>query len=345
MKYRLPIFTLLGLAALTVAAAEWMIAPGCLSRALAQPPSADGEGPDDQSLDYGDPASDASAAEDILTTAARRLHESPPFEAKLRERIDLFGQQLVGSGIYMQAGQGSDQFRLELKIQLADRMTSLTQVCDGRYVWTRRDLGPEQQYLSHIDLVRVRRALAESGSAAIPPNQWLAIGGLPGLLNGLSENFAFNTPATHQLGQLPVWTTKGSWRPEMLAELLPNKADAILAGKPAPLESLPVHLPASVAVALGRDDYLPLFPYRIEFRRLVQQPKSPELNPTTSAATSATPAAARSVEQPMLILELFEVRSPAVIDPRAFTYDAGDQEDHDETETLIRRLLGLGSSP
>jgi hypothetical protein len=275
-------------------------------------------------------AAPAPDGQQLMAQAARELIQQPALEAKIRQRIDLFGHQLVGSGSYQQLGDGPEKLlRLELKLQVANQVTSLQQVSDGRFLWIRRDL-PEKTTLSRIDLKQVRDAIRTSGQtpALDPGGNWMALGGLPRLLHGLNENFSFaEPPRPNQVGQVPVWVLRGQWKPERLAALLPNQRADILAGKPPRLEELPPRLPDSVVVTLGRDDVLPLFPYRIEYLRQDGAGQGSSAGPPGIAATRS-----------LVTMELFEVRRRADLDPRQFDYKPGDQEVADHTELYLKSL-------
>ncbi len=266
----------------------------------------------------------------LMAQAARELFQQPALEAKIRQRIDLFGHQLVGSGSYQQLGDGPEKLlRLELKLQVGNQITSLQQVSDGRFLWIRRDL-PGQTSLSRIDLKQVRDAIRASGQtpAPDPGGNWMALGGLPRLLQGLNENFLFNSPPrADQVGQVPVWVLRGQWRAERLAAPLPNQRADILAGRPPRLEELPPRLPDSVMITLGRDDVLPLFPYRIEYLR-------------QDGAGQGSGAGPPGIASPrsLVTMELFEVRRRADLDPRQFDYKPGDQEVADHTESYLKSL-------
>ena len=139
-------------------------------------------------------ASSPTSAE-ILTAAAASLARHQSVVASMRQRIDLYGRRLVGSGSYRQLQTGTDLlFRLELKVPVGETLASLLQVCDGRYLWTYRVL-PDKQVekgldasLSAVDLNRVREMsfVPRVGTANF------GLGGLPGLLNQTARVYRFS---------------------------------------------------------------------------------------------------------------------------------------------------------
>jgi hypothetical protein len=268
----------------------------------------------------------------LIAQSAWEVFRQPSLEAKIRQRVDLHGHQLVGSGSYQQLGDGQNKLlRFELKLQVANRITSLQQVCDGRFLWVRHDL-PERTTLSRIDIKQINEAVR---SAQHPPaidmnTTWIALGGLSKLLHGLNENFQFDNPLAAQIAQVPVWVVRGQWKDEKLAQLLPKQKSKIRGGQITELTDLPSHLPDSVEVTLGRDELFPLFPYRIEYRRQSTSAPNPQHHPAADKARS------------ILTMELFEVRHRADLDPRMFQYKPGDQEVADHTSLYLQ---SLGLSP
>ena len=113
-----------------------------------------------------DPAAQ-SRAQTILESAVRMLESRGSVSAKIRQQVDLFDRQLVGSGVYFeQRAAGDHSIRLELRIQVGDQLSSLLQVLPpptaaGHYMWTYRKL-PDEERLSRIDVVRATRALEEA---------------------------------------------------------------------------------------------------------------------------------------------------------------------------------------
>ena len=344
MKYKSPKVTLLGLALVG------LLTTAVLAETPAEPPS----------------------AQQLVNQAAQNIARQPSVEAKLRQRVELFGKFLVGYGSYRQLTidhrDHRQMFRLEMKLQVADRLTSLLVVSNGTTLWIRRDYG-DKQNLAYVNLGRIRELALqpapgspetgrpetgtpetgrpetgrpENGGREIGPEigglptQWLAMGGLHQLLHGLSASFDFSQPVAAQIGDQPVWQLTGRWKPRMLAQLLPGTPTELAPGDPVglvDLGKLPQHLPTMVVLALGRDDQFPLFPYRIEYRRLngAQRPGS--------AGPARGPASYRAVAT----MELFEVRH-YVVEPRDFDFQPGDQQVEDRTDVFLRRL-GLASKP
>lgn len=254
----------------------------------------------------------------LIAQAAHEVARFSSLDAKLRLTTNLLGQELVGSGSYYQLARDQETLlKMELKLQVANQVSSLLQVSDGRFLWVRRDL-PERKSLSRIDQRRVSEALAKQKRSAFvrigTPS--LALGGLTKLLEGLDANFQFEPPVADKQGESPVWLLSGAWKPERLADLWPEAASTQLAGQAIDMSRLPPHLPERVLVVLSRDGALPLFPYRVEYQR---------------SGRGGEP-------EPLVLLELFDVRTNIALDPRLFAYKPGDQEVADETEAYINAM-------
>jgi hypothetical protein len=259
-------------------------------------------------------------AQILLAQSITEIRRLPTIDAKLRMQSHLLGQDLAGTGTYYQLvrSPGETLFKLELKLQVANQVSSLLQVNDGRFLWTRRDL-PSQKSLSRIDQRRIQQALADAGRGpplAVGANL-LQIGGLGDLLESLQRSFKYDPPREATFGGAQVYQLRGVWKPEALAELWPAKADSLRAGGKFDNEELPAQLPSEVVILLSRDPSLPGFPYRIEYAR-------------TSRAGE---------RQSLVTLDFYDIRPSVSLDPRLFAYKPGDQEVQDLTEV---HLNGLG---
>lgn len=275
-------------------------------------------------------ATAAQRAQKTIQQAIAAQYQWRSVVARMRTEIQLFDQRLVGSGLYMQGPAQHGTFRLELRIKTDHAISALLQVCDGRQFWSYRQLS-DRRSLEWIDAARVSAALARrgedrvAGTPAMPtvPTAGLGVGGVPRLLRSMDESFHFRTVNEGRLETLPVWILEGTWKPELLAELLPEQRGAIEAGQAADLRKLPAQVPDRVAVFLGRDD---LFPYRLVYYR--DHPGEKEWE----AAGRAQPSA------PMVTLEWFEVRFDVPLDRNQLYYNPGDAKYDDVTGRHLRAL-------
>jgi hypothetical protein len=256
----------------------------------------------------------------LVAQAARKLLSTPGIEAKARQSVDIFGQRLVGSGHYLQLPHpSSPMLRLDLKMQVGDGVITLQQIADGNTFWIRRDQPDGEGSLSRVSLRRLRKVVAKKNLPA-PPSLWLALGGLPRLMDSLVHNFNFGPAEPIAIRQLPLWKVEGTWKPEVLAQLLSPQDDA--APPSVDLEQLPAQMPHGVTLILGRDDVTPLFPYGVFYYRQNQ----------------AEEGQGRVTRRGLVSLELFEVRLRPDLTPRHFEYVPGDQEVEERTDEYIARL-------
>ncbi len=276
-------------------------------------------GPVSAAASADEPAADSQT---LLNRAAAQLAGTPSLEARFRQRVQLFGQELSGAGSYLQkrSPQGL-LLRLELKLQVGSQLSSLQQVADGRFLWIRRDL-PGGTSLGRVDLERLRAALPQRGQPARPEvtTDWLARGGLPGLIAALAEHFQFSPPQAVRSDQAAMWVLEGRWKAEKLASLPPEWKPQTAKVNPADPRQLPAHLPTEVRLVLGQSD---LLPYRIEYRR----------QPAESAGDQN--AAAR----PLVVLEITEFQQREDLDDRLFIYQPGNQEVADYTDRYLASLV------
>ncbi len=137
----------------------------------------------------------------------------------------------------------------------------------------------------------------------------------------------FNSPprATATLENTPVLVLEGQWKPQQLALLLPQHKDKLAAGRQVNLALLPPQLPAHVRLVLRREDH---FPVRIDYLRVGE---------------AAEPDAPPPLE-PIMTMELYDVRLGKEIDPFVFDYKPGNLEVADHTEVYLGSL-GLRIAP
>jgi hypothetical protein len=234
----------------------------------------------------------------------------------VRERVDLLGHAIMGSGIYLQQGRGAGRLmRLDLTLQTAENPSLLQHVCNGSNLWIFRQIGDRKE-LAQVDLARLSQARPKS-----PPGPnietLLALGGLPRLVTGLSDSFQFAAPVRGQLDKLQVWSIEGVWKPAVLARLLPDQKDAIERGEAPRLKP---NMPDRVIVYVGCDDF---FPYRFEYWR--QDSVRADVGSSDRGSL-------------LVVMELYEVRTDGLVDPRHFAFQVGEVQPVDKTGEYLERF-------
>jgi hypothetical protein len=282
--------------------------------------------PDDPSAPVQ--AEPADGGELLLRRVHSLLAATSSISARVRYRVDLFGHQLVGEGIYLQQGAADKQLvRLELKTLVGQNVEVMQIVGDGKYLWQYEDSGVPpadptvKPQVARIDLARVRLALhhpqAFHGRMLTAD---LALAGMTRLIEGLGATFRFEKIEAGQLDTLPVWIATGAWRPEPLTSVSKDLADQVANGQPLDLKKLPPQMPEEVQLFVGQED---MFPYRIEYRR----------RPTKQGRGEAIGEMA-----PILIVEFYEVRLNEAIGPQNFVYQPGNAEIADATANFIKSM-------
>jgi len=262
-----------------------------------------------------------AAGDELVAKALSALEQQPSVVAKLRERIDLFGEQLIGSGTYIQGPADEHLFRLELRLQGASQGTTLQHVSNGTTLWIFRELDGKDGRVSKVNLATVLAALDRAGQGGATGLTGLGLGGLPKLLAGLARDLQFDAPEQSSLGSLPVLVLKGTWRPARLRALLPEQHEALDRGEAPDIRKLAPHVPEQVTLTLGRDD---LFPYRVEFLR--REPPG---------ILSREPGDLQAI----VLLEVFDVKFGAPIERAKFTYQPDpEQVVPDDTDHYLRSL-------
>ena len=160
-----------------------------------------------------------------------------------------------------------------------------------------------------------------------------AYGGLPGLLASLVENFDFMPPQAMRLSVAPplaaqpmdiaVYAVVGHWRPQRLAALVGT--DKETDKETVKAESIPARIPQEVLLLVGQSD---LFPYRVEYRGLETPP----------AAGGAPAAIYHLSANPLVVLELTDVKFDAPIAAGIFDYTPPNAVWSDQTNATIERL-------
>ena len=280
----------------------------------------------------------ASEGDLLIAKAIETLEQVPSVVAQIKHESRMFGQLLVGDGMYQQLNHPDGVMtRLELSVQTDNQITTLQHISNGQFLYMQEQQGNEQR-VRRIDLRTVRRSQANVTGAAFashrsesasetPPRSMthsIAIGGLPRLLAELQKNFTFRKPQAISFQDDPVWAVAGEWKPERLRILLPTEKGIVLANGNVNLEKIPAYIPDRVFVLLGRDG---LFPYRLEYRK-----------DEMSALTARPVALSSSANDALLTMDLYRVQigTHADVEMRDFWYQP---DDHQKFEDYTNRFL------
>jgi hypothetical protein len=250
----------------------------------------------------------------VLVQALEQLAKHQTVAAAVNLTSSVFGEALVASGQYLQGSKDSRQLRMELKVQLGEKVCSLQQISDGQAVWIRRTT-ITQSFLGRVDVPRALVALQQADHR--PTVEGLALGGLPLLLDSLYRCVDFRAARTERLGAMPVMVISGTWKPSLLVHFLPDQRQAIEAGQAADLGRMPAYVPNEVEVFLGRDD---LFPYKIDFLH------------------SRAPGTRSSRDRVLASIKFVDVKLDVPIEASQFVYQPGEAVPIDETAAFVGRM-------
>ena len=229
------------------------------------------------SLPLSAPTSSAIDPNLLVLDAVYRSVFGPSFSCQFRQKTHLYERTLTSVGNYVQAGNGSGQFKLLLKSTVGDDVKKTQQTSDGRMLWT--SLGPEFSFRT-VNLDSVRNALAKNRKNAKPVPEdalYLAIGGQPELLRSLYIRYRWHKIYAGKLNEQAVWQLVGASRSEP-----PNLSSHTLFDESiSTIQSS--DFPSEVRLTLQRGEPLDLVPLRIEY---FHRTKSSEGKTSTLTALS-----------------------------------------------------------
>ena len=269
-----------------------------------------------------------SSGNALLRKVLATLESAPSLSCGVRYQALLEGDKLLGTGQFMQRGTGSQRVsRMQVQSKVAGQTASLEQVFDGDFLWTDTRL-PSGRTVRRTD---VRRAVGtvlstlpgQDSDSPYRPHPLvetaLVRGGVSQLVADLLTSFDFGPPQAGRHGGEPVWAMVGTWKPAGLEDALgPTEGNA---------PAWPGVMPHHVLVLVGRDDHLPRM---IEFRRESDGP------------LNKSPAAAEPCQEPLVRLELLDIRLGAALADGLFRYYPGEAQVVDDTHEAIARLEALG---
>lgn len=266
----------------------------------------------------GDTEDAAAQAERIVLSSAAVIARSQSFAVRFRQKARVGDRVLVGTGRYVQSGQGEEQrFRFDSTLTGDSETFEFTEVSDGLFCWTHRHNGEEAASLQRIDVRRVRSKLAEL-RAPDAADGASYLGGLQRMIRLLRHWFRFTKATPLDLDGQPVWLVEGSWFIDLLPIVLPALKDRVAAEGGVRGCDLPDGMPWQVRIAIGRND---LVPRRIEWL----------------AIPGPRPVADGPLE-PIAVLDFHDVEIDGPVDPTAFFYQPASAGLIDVTEMTVGTL-------
>lgn len=266
----------------------------------------------------GEPEDAAAQAERIVLSSAAVIARSQSFSVRFRQKARIGDRVLVGTGRYVQSGQGEEQrFRFDSTLTGDSETFEFTEVSDGLFCWTHRHNGEEAASLQRIDVRRVRSKLAEL-KAPDAADGASYLGGLQRMIRLLRHWFRFTKATPLDLEGQPVWLVEGSWAADLLPIVLPSLKDRVAQEGGIRACDLPDGMPWQVRIAIGRND---LMPRRIEWL----------------AIPGPRPVADGPLE-PIAVLDFHDAEIDGPVDPTAFFYQPASAGLIDVTEMTVGTL-------
>ncbi|MBU6308565.1 MAG: hypothetical protein KJS77_02335 [Planctomycetes bacterium] len=266
----------------------------------------------------GEPEDAAAQAERIVLSSAAVIARSQSFSVRFRQKARIGDRVLVGTGRYVQSGQGEEQrFRFDSTLTGDSETFEFTEVSDGLFCWTHRHNGEEAASLQRIDIRRVRSKLAEL-KAPDAADGASYLGGLQRMIRLLRHWFRFTKATPLDLEGQPVWLVEGSWAADLLPIVLPSLKDRVAQEGGIRACDLPDGMPWQVRIAIGRND---LMPRRIEWL----------------AIPGPRPVADGPLE-PIAVLDFHDAEIDGPVDPTAFFYQPASAGLIDVTEMTVGTL-------
>lgn len=266
----------------------------------------------------GIPEDAAAQAERIVLSSAAAIARAQSFAVRFRQKARVGDRVLVGTGRYVQSGQGEEQrFRYESTLTGDTETFQFTEVSDGLFCWTLRHNGHEAIQLQRVDVRRVRSRLAEL-KAADAADGASYLGGLQRMIRLLRHWFRFTQASPAELDGEPVWLVEGGWFADFLPIALPQVKHRLTAEGGIRACDLPDGVPWRLRMAIGRND---LLPRRIEWL----------------AIPGERPVADGPLE-PIAVMDFHDAQLDGPVDPTAFFYQPATVGLIDVTEMAVSTL-------
>jgi hypothetical protein len=255
--------------------------------------------------------------QELLAHAVRTLESRRSVSARLLVGVNLYGEQMIGSGSYREEVPArSRRLRLEINLQHGDQVSRVLKICDGKRFWDYQQIFLDRPpRLACYDVGRIEQALRNAGRTNEP---WPLTAGIVKLLRSLRDVFVFDRIQAGRLDQIPVWRLDGVWRPEWLMQMVPDQKKLVDQNLVVDPTLFGPQQPDRITLYLGQDD---LFPYRMECSR---SPKNVD---------PQSPDAGRTV---LVYLQMAEVEIDVPLDPAHFNYNPGDIKFADTTDAFLR---------
>ncbi len=185
----------------------------------------------------------------LLRDARRRLLLYRTVQARIQQRAQLNGREMIAEGHYVQDTPLKLRYETKMKVGTIDVV--LQQVSDGQVMWNRREVGANRGITRH-DIRQVMQAFdrSEQNPAQLLQAE-LAIGGLPTLLARFEGAFDFDETEVVEIKGRSFHKLSGRFQEKHLKAVPDGNA-------------FPENLPDAIEIYIETES---LFPRRIVFQR------------------------------------------------------------------------------
>ena len=289
--------------------------------------------------DFRTDGSSSDRAELMLRRARHMVDDGPAFESNVSVRATIFGQTVVGSGSYLQAGQGEGKTRTSLAfhaiptdgavaaIPTTPPEHEVLNLCDGRFVYRlQQDLINGDRTLEFYDLQQIKNSKAKRKQSGVQPPRAVPLGpgelmasGVAGLLQHLADEFRFAIVDQPESSRGNTRLLRGTWNPRRLHNMLrdrlsPEQLEAGLAWS-----QLPPNLPHAVEVTLEKTSAWDLFPSQIRFYQFQTHDD-------------------RTMAHPIVVIQYQPPRPIDTVSQDQFVFHSDNLEATDLTQQYLSRL-------
>ncbi|MEC9092268.1 MAG: hypothetical protein VX438_06150 [Planctomycetota bacterium] len=279
----------------------------------------------------GKDSRDLTPSQNLLKNSIELLR-TQSIRSRVRQIGVLFDKKLETRGTYLQANGGKGGTRMLLEIQTENLVLDVKMVNDGVYFFRQvlvkngsNDLAGvggnrEKEVEPRVERINLRLVRERYAQDKSWPGHWLAFGGLYLFMGQARSAFDFTGPDTGEIKGVQYSVLRGVWKPEKLAQLVPDQKVAILNRKALDWRRIPHQIPLEIEIYFVKTGQLAGFPYRVVFFR----PQDDLLEGITKKHVLIT-----------------EYSDPEIVDTPAqseFQFNADENEVRDVTDDFIKSI-------
>ncbi|WP_146411112.1 MULTISPECIES: hypothetical protein [Crateriforma] len=274
----------------------------------------------------------------VIDQVLKRLMYGPAFNAQIRKRVWTSGREVIGVGLYEQAGQGTGHYNLQVTMHDGAGKHTLQQISDGRLAWTRTEIAGSV-VLKRVDVRILQQRIRDAG-IQVDPAPHLVVGGLVELVESIQRDYDL----TLQSGKFKLKSSQDDGDDEqtflvLSGELKSDVRETIL--KSSGRDQWPSLCPTSMRMLIATQgdtetDFGRGLPRRIYF---FSDPPPAETKEGEAAPTTAPDANVVAPGHLISLIELYALKPITAPSPDRFSFESQDQNNHyvNETQRYLKR--------